>query len=208
MRRDLYVACLVLLPAVIPAAAEAQTLWDRRDFNTVTLFRDYRARNVGDVLTVFIEETTGFDAQEKRDMEKKTNSGMTANGTGSTSALAGVLRAFGYALDLNTGSNRKFEGANNSSIDRKFTDRMSFIVVAVLPNGNLVVEGYRQRMITREMRILRLQGIVRPADIGPYNTVQSQFLADLRIVYEGRGPESSYTNKGWGGRIFKKVWTY
>ena len=120
------------------------------------MFHDFRARNVGDVLTVFIEESTGFDAQEKREMEKKTNAGINHNGTGSTSGLAGVLRSFGYALDLNTGSNRKFEGNNNSSIDRKFTDRMSFIVVNVMPNGNLIVEGYRQRLITREMRVLRV----------------------------------------------------
>jgi flagellar L-ring protein precursor FlgH len=199
---------LLLLAAVAPGQLEAQTLWDRRDPNMATLFHDYRARNIGDVLTVFIEETTGSGAQETRQMEKKTNSEVTATGTGSTSGLSGVLRSFGYGLDLATGSDRKFEGNNNSTIDRKFTDRMSFIVVNVLPNGNLIVEGYRQRMITREMRILRLQGIVRPADIGPYNTLQSQFLADLRITYEGKGPESSYTNNGWGGRIFNKLWPF
>ncbi len=63
---------------------------------------------------------------------------------------------------------------------------MSFIVVDVLPNGNLVVEGCRQRLITREMRTLRLRGIVRPADIGPFNTVQSQYIANLYFTYEGR----------------------
>ena len=41
-------------------------------------------------------------------------------------------------------------------------------------------------MITREVRTLRLKGIVRPADIGPYNTVQSQFLADLHIAIHNR----------------------
>jgi flagellar L-ring protein precursor FlgH len=56
------------------------------------------------------------------------------------------------------------------------------------------------------MRVLRLSGIVRPADIGANNTVQSNFIADLYINYEGRGPESAYTNQGWGGRIFNKLW--
>jgi flagellar L-ring protein precursor FlgH len=208
MRNKWWLVALVLISAVPPDRLEAQTLWDRRDRNMATLFHDYRARNIGDVLTVFIEETTGFDAQETRQMEKKTNAQVTANGTGSTSGLSGVLRSFGYGLDLATGSGRKFEGNNNSSIDRKFTDRMSFIVVDVFPNGNLLVEGYRLRLITRETRMLRLQGIVRPADIGPFNTVQSQFIADLRVTYEGKGPESSYTNNGWGGRIFNKLWPY
>ncbi len=199
---------LLVLLAACPERLVAQTLWDRRDRNTVEMFHDYRARNVGDVLTVFIEETTGFDAQEKRELDKKTSSDMNFGGKGSSSALAGVLRSFGYGIDLNSSSARTFTGNNNSSIDRKFTDRMSFLVVNVLPNGNLVVEGYRQRMITREMRVLRLQGIVRPADIGPANTLQSQFLADLRIIYEGKGPESSYTNHGWGGRVVNKLWPF
>jgi flagellar L-ring protein precursor FlgH len=201
-----WIAALALV--VHPGILRAQTLWDRRDYQTATMFHDFRARNVGDVLTVVIDEATGFDAQEKRALDKKTNAEAKAGGTGSTSNLGGVLRSFGYALDLNTTSNRTFAGNNNSSIDRKFTDRMSFMVVGVMPNGNLIVEGFRQRMITREMRILRLQGIVRPADIGPYNTVASQYLANLRILYEGRGPESSYTNNGWGGRIFNKLWPY
>jgi flagellar L-ring protein precursor FlgH len=208
MRGNWWVVIVVLLPAFATDRLGAQTLWDRRDLNMSTLFHDYRARNIGDILTVLIEETTGFDAQEKREMDKKTNAGVTATGSGSTSGLSGVLRSFGYALDLNTGSNRTFAGNNNSSIDRKFTDRMSFIVVNVLPNGNLVVEGSRQRLITREMRTLRLQGVVRPADIGPYNTVQSQFLADLRVTYEGKGPESAYTNNNWGSRIFNKLWPF
>ncbi len=69
-----------------------------------TMFHDYRARNIGDVLTVFIEETTGFDAQEKRELDKKTSSDINLGGTGSTSGLSGVLRSFGYALDINTAS--------------------------------------------------------------------------------------------------------
>jgi flagellar L-ring protein precursor FlgH len=210
MRNKWWIAVLMLVPAVHPdrLAAQTQTLWDRRDRNMSTLFHDYRARNIGDVLTVFIEESTGFDAQETRQMEKKTNALASATGSGTTSGLSGVLRAFGYSLSLGTNSDRKFEGNNNSSIDRKFTDRMSFIVVDVFPNGNLLVEGYRLRLITRETRMLRLQGIVRPADIGPFNTVQSQFIADLRVTYEGKGPESSYTNNGWAGRIFNKLWPY
>jgi len=186
------------------------TLWDRRDPNTVYLFQDFRARNVGDVLTVIIEETTGFDAQEKRNMEKQTNNTTNFNGTGTTSgtALQQVLQSFGFTLNTQAQTDRSFQGNNNSSIDRKFTDRMSFVVVAVLPNGNLVVEGCRQRMITREMRTLRLRGIVRPADIGPYNILQSQYIANLTFSYEGRGPESSYTNQGWGGRLMNKLWPF
>jgi flagellar L-ring protein precursor FlgH len=200
----------LVLTAGVPGIVCADPLWERRDPNTSQMFQDYRARKIGDVLTVVIDETTGFDAQEKRALDKQTNSNMGFSGSGTTSggALQLILQSFGYSFNLQNQSGRTFNGTNNSSIDRKFTDRMSFIVVNVLPNGNLVVEGSRTRVITREVRTLRLRGVVRPADIGASNTLQSQFIADLHILYEGRGPESAYTNQNWGGRIFNKLWPF
>jgi flagellar L-ring protein FlgH len=196
------------IATVMPDIVRADNLWDRRDPNTMHLFHDYRARRVGDVLTVVIGEVTGSDAQETRGMEKKTAANSTSSATGSTSALGSVLRSFGFDLTLDSASDRKFDGKANTTIQRNFNDKLSVVVIAVLPNGNLVVEGYRQRMIARELRTLRVMGIVRPADIGPFNSVQSQFLANLHISYDGRGPESSYMNNGWGGRIFNKLWPY
>lgn len=200
----------LVLSAGMPGFAYADQLWERRDINTSQMFQDYRARKIGDVLTVVIDETTGFDAQEKRALDKETNTILNHNVAGTTTGgpLQLILQSFGYTLNFQNQSGRTFSGTNNSSIDRKFTDRMSFIVVGVLPNGNLIVEGSRTRVITREMRTLRLRGVVRPADIGANNTLQSQFIADLHILYEGRGPESAYTNQNWGGRIFNKLWPF
>jgi flagellar L-ring protein precursor FlgH len=198
----------LLLLSGLPGMVRADNIWDRRSPYVAYMFQDYRARRVGDILTIVIDETTGADAQEKREMDKNTAAGVSLDGNGSSSSLGQVLRNFAYDFELNTASNRKFDGKANSTIDRKFNDRLSVVVVAVLPNGNIVVEGTRQRMITREMRTLRIFAIVRPADIGAFNTVQSQYLANLRVYYEGRGPESSFTNQGWGGRIFNKLWPY
>ena len=203
-----YVLIAILLAAAIPDHTVAQTLWDRRDPYSAYLFHDLRARNVGDVLTIVIDETTGSDAQEKREMDKKTSSTASASSKGSSSSLGTVLRSFAADFDFSTASERSFDGKANTTINRNFNDRLSVVVVAVMPNGNIVVEGYRQRMIARELRTLRVAGVVRPADIGPFNTVQSQYIANLQINYSGRGPESSYTNQGWGGRIFNKLWPF
>jgi flagellar L-ring protein precursor FlgH len=199
---------MLLSAFLLPDRLCADNLWDRRDPYNSHLFYDYRARRVGDILTISIDETTGSDAQEIRAMEKNTNADMSFGGKGSSTALGKVLRSFAFDLDLNSSSARKFDGKNNSTIDRKFTDRMSVMVVAVLPNGNIVFEGCRQRLITRELRTLRITGIVRPADINGDNVVQSQFIANLFVSYEGRGPESAYTNQGWGGRIVNKLWPF
>ena len=197
-----------LLLTALPTSLNAQTLWDRRDPNFAHLFQDYRARNVGDILTVVIDETTGSDAQEKREMEKKTAASLSASGKGSSSALGQLMRSFAGDLDIESASQRKFDGKANTTIQRNFTDKLSVLVIGVMPNGNLVIEGSRHRVIAREHRALRVRGIVRPADIGPFNTVQSQFVANLHVSYEGRGPETNFNNQGWGGRIFNVVWPH
>ncbi len=197
------VCCCVLVGDTL----RADSLWERRDPNTAYLFMDYRARRVGDLLTIVVNESTEFEGLEKRQMNKETATSVGYDFSGKTST-PGVSRSFSANFDGSGESKRKFDGTNNSSIDRKFLDRMTVTVVGVLPNGNLVVEGFRQRTLNREVRVLRVTGVVRPADIGPANTVQSQSIADFVVNYSGRGPESSYTNHGWWGRALNVLWPY
>ena len=192
----------------LPERSFADWLWERRDPQMSNRFTDYRARQVGDLITIVVEESTGFEGQEKREMEKKTNANLNANGKGSSSALGKVLRSFAYDLDLNSASTRAFDGKANSTIDRKFTDRMTVMVVGVQPNGNIVIEGSRQRVINKEVRTLRIAGVVRPADIGAYNTIQSQYIGNLLFTYSGQGPDSNFTNQGWAGRVMNVLWPH
>lgn len=193
--------------ALLAEAARADSLWDRRDPQTAYMFMDYRARRVGDLLTIVVNESTEFEGLEKREMNKetKTSAGYKFSGKSASDA---VSRSFSADIDGAGVSQRKFDGKNNSTIDRKFLDRMTVTVIGVLPNGNLVLEGFRQRTLNREVRVLRVTGVVRPADIGPTNTVQSQYIADFNVNYAGRGPESAYTNQGFLGRALNVLWPY
>jgi flagellar L-ring protein precursor FlgH len=187
--------------------AWADSLWERRDPNAAYLFVDYRARKVGDLLTIVVHESTEFEGLEKSEMNKETKKSAFYK-LAATGSHNGGSHSFAADFDGIGASQRKFDGKNNSTIDRKFLDRMTVTVVDVLPNGNLVVEGYRQRVLNREVRVLRVSGVVRPADIGGFNTVQSQYIADFVVNYAGRGPESSYTNHGWMGRALNVLWPY
>jgi len=188
-------------------SALAESIWQRRDPRGAYLFTDLRARNIGDLLTIVVNETTEFEGQENSQLNKDTATSAGYRFSGSTGS-DGVSRNFNAAFDGSGVSNRKFNGKNNSSIDRRFVDRMTVTVVAVMPNGNLILEGYRRRTVARETRMLRVTGIVRPADIGAFNTVQSQFIGDFDVAYYGRGPESAFTNQGWWGRALNVIWPY
>jgi flagellar L-ring protein precursor FlgH len=73
---------------------------------------------------------------------------------------------------------------------------MAVTVVDIMPNGNLVVEGYRSRVVAGEERVLRITGVVRQADIGVGNVIPSGFVANFRISYLGRGPATRNNKQG------------
>jgi flagellar L-ring protein precursor FlgH len=204
------VAVAVVILGIGSSLAHAQTdaMWDRRDPKAAYLFNDYRARQVGDVLTIVVNENTGFQGQETRNLNKQTNTTASLASKGAATLGSSPTRQYSVTGDNQVQSQRKFDGQANSTIDRKFSDTMTVMVVDVLPNGNLIIEGYRRRVVSREMRMLKVTGVVRPADIGPFNQIQSQYIANFNVIYEGRGPETNYSNQGWGGRIFNVLWPF
>ncbi|MGZ8335087.1 MAG: flagellar basal body L-ring protein FlgH, partial [Allosphingosinicella sp.] len=82
---------------------------------------------------------------------------------------------------------------------------ISVTVAAVLPNGNLIVQGEKSVRINRADEFIRLSGIVRPADINVDNRVASTRIADARIVYSGRGEVARASRQGWLQRFFTIV---
>jgi flagellar L-ring protein precursor FlgH len=111
-------------------------------------------------------------------------------------------------FDFSSESERAFDGAASFRSQRDFTTRMTASVVDVLPNGNLVISGRKNVVVAGDERILIVSGIVRPYDVSPDNTVQSRYIADFRIDYEGIGQEQAFTRQGFFGRFMNKVWPF
>jgi flagellar L-ring protein FlgH len=173
----------------------ADNIWDRRDPRYANLFQDNKARNIGDILTVVINETTAANEREARAQDKSNS----ANGT---------INAFGGASESNGSFRRRFNGSAQLTTDRRFQDRLAVTVVDVMPNGNLVVEGFRSRVVAGEERVLKITGVVRAQDIGAGNAVQSTSLANARVSYLGRGPMSRSVNQNFLGRVMNRIWPF
>ena len=60
-------------------------------------------------------------------------------------------------------------------------------VTHVLPNGGLVVEASKDIQINAERQTITVRGVVRPADIDPTNSVQSNRLGQLEVRVNGKG---------------------
>lgn len=197
-----------LLFTVSDSLLAGDSIWDKRDPRYAYLFQDTRARRPGDLLTVIISEATTNNEREQRALDKNntTTGSMTYSGASSTGASAGRTGAMNFSLA--DAFRKQFSGSSQLTSDRKFTDRMAVTVMDIMPNGNLVVEGYRSRVVAGEERVLRISGVVRPADIGAGNAVTSASIANLKMTYLGRGPESRSLNQNYGGRLMNLLWPW
>lgn len=195
MTRRFLLAGVLALTAV--SSLSADDIWARRDPRIANLFQDNRARNVGDIVTLVISENTTENEREQRQQSK-------------TNTFTGQATIFGVPQVANSDGNfgRTFNGSGQLTGGRTFTDRIALTVVDLMPNGNLVVEGFRSRVTLGEERVLRISGVVRPQDIAAGNVVQSGSLANAKLSYLGRGPTSRQINQNFFGRVMNRIWPF
>jgi flagellar L-ring protein FlgH len=164
-----------------------------------TLWEDQRARRVGDILTVVLQENTSSSKTLDSSVKKKDKNAL------------GVTDVFGYKppngrLDANTENNRAFSGSSDADQKNSLSGRITVTVSEVLPNGVLVVRGEKWMTLSQGEEYIRIEGMVRPADILPDNTLLSTRIADARITYSGKGTLASAGSMGWLSRFFVSDW--
>jgi flagellar L-ring protein FlgH len=166
------------------------------------LFMDLRARAVGDILTIMLVERTNAS---------KESSTSTAKGSSVDTGfpvIAGVPITSDGEPILNNEfeSDTTFDGQADSSQSNRLDGSITVTVAERLPNGNLLVRGEKLITINQGEEFIRLEGIIRPVDIGPENTVASTKVADAAITYSGRGNLAATNRPGWLTRFFNSPW--
>ncbi|POF28196.1 flagellar basal body L-ring protein FlgH [Roseibium marinum] len=165
-------------------------------------FKDQRASQVGDILTVVVTIDDQAEIANKTERSRSESSGAGVGGALGTAIDTIFLPASVAASDLaNTNSNSSFEG--DGSVDRNETLQTSVaaVVTQVLPNGNLVIEGRQEVRVNFEVRELIVAGIVRPEDITANNRIGSEQIAEARIGYGGRGQISDVQQPRVGNQV-------
>lgn len=178
----------VSLPMPQPLNPERRpnSLWQS---GTRAFFKDQRAAQVGDLLTVLVD----IDDQAKIDNQtQRTRAG--AEGM-SAPALFGFERQIQKILPhaanmsnlVETNSNSNANGRGQINRQEQIKLRVATLVTQVLPNGNLVVQGRQEIRINYEVRELQITGVIRPQDISATNTIGLDKIAEARVAYGGRG---------------------
>ena len=175
-----------------------------------TFFKDQRASQVGDILTVNIAIS---DAAELENETSRTRSGSEGidlpNVLGYEQYLAKVLPGSydeGNFVDL--GSTSGFAGEGSVEREEEIDFDVAAMVTQVLPNGNMVIYGRQEVRVNYELRELKIAGIIRPEDIQSDNTISHEKIAEARIAYGGRGHISDAQKPRYGQEFFDVVFPF
>lgn len=162
------------------------------------LFEDRRPRNVGDILTITLQENVSASKSSTASADRA-GSG-TLKVTTAPTALNGLV-GNGKA-DVNTNGTNDFSGKGGATAQNTFTGTITVTVDQVMSNGNLAVVGEKQIAINQGTEYIRFSGVVNPRTIAGDNSVLSTQVADARIEYVGKGYINEAQEMGWLQRFF------
>ncbi len=168
-------------------------------------FRDSRASNIGDVITVIVSESATAETEANTTTTRNhDNSGGITTFLNAAGKLAsrGIATGAGGLFDVE--GDRSFTGAGSTDRTDTLTARVAAVVTQVLPNGNMVIQGKREVVVNYELQELSIQGIVRPEDVTADNTIASEKIAEARISYAGRGLVDEAQEPAPGVRFINK----
>ncbi len=173
--------------------APTGSLWSEQ---SGSLFEDFKARQVGDLLTIVVTESTTATTSADTAV-KKSESASTQAGVGPLLKLLWPELSAGGKTDLSS--------AGSTARSGRITARITVVVVETLPNGVLRVEGRRTLKINDETQTLVFTGLVRVRDIRADNTIPSALVANAQIQFEGKGTVGSRQREGLLTKLFKLI---
>ena len=189
----------VHMPMPMPqyATYNPNSLWRN---GSRAFFKDQRAHQVGDILTVKVNITdkATIANETQRSRESKEDSGIdNFFGKPKVPIMNTAVPTKIFSADSVSTS----DGKGTINRNETLATNVAGVVMQVLPNGNLVIEGKQEVRVNFEIRELVVAGIVRPEDIESDNTIDSTKIAEARIAYGGRGQITDVQQPRYGQQV-------
>lgn len=169
--------------------AEASSLWSDNS-PAASLYGDRKARVVGDVVTIIINESSSA-----------TRAGSANNSKSSSGAIEAGVGMFTFLNNASFGNSDSFKAEGKISNTNKVNGTITVTVTEVKPNGNLIVSGTQNIKQNGEEQKITITGTIRPDDIKPDNSVLSNYVADATLRIDGKGPIANKQRQG----IFSQI---
>ncbi|SEM95681.1 flagellar L-ring protein precursor FlgH [Sphingomonas gellani] len=185
-------AAVPIAPPVIATGAIFQA-----DNGYAALYEGWRARRVGDPVTIVLVEKTAASKSSSSKLGSTGDFGLTPPSTGPLSLFKNS--------DIGASGSRNFNGAGTSDQANSLTGEISVTVAQVFPNGTMLVQGQKRVTLNRGDEFIRIKGLIRTADVDANNRVASTRVADAQIAYTGKGDVARAGRQGWLSRFFQTV---
>ncbi|MGE4064999.1 MAG: flagellar basal body L-ring protein FlgH [Rhodospirillaceae bacterium] len=197
----------VSMPMPTPLILEpaANSLWRP---GARAFFKDQRAKQVGDVLTVVVNIQN-----ERAQLAQQTSRTRDATEGVNVPRLFGIDKGFiappkDGEPQLEAESNSGHTGNGSIARSESINLRLAATILQVLPNGNLALSGRQEVRVNGELRELLVAGVIRPEDIRSDNTISWDKIAEARVSYGGRGTITDVQAPRYGQQIFDILFPY
>ena len=182
---------IIVLALTTGIAVNANSLWSEEQ---TSMYRDKQDYNVGDLVTVLIEE----DASAVQSAVSDSSKGSDID-VGAGSGILSFLNPFSFGYSGSDTADGSTQRTGTLEADITVT------IDEVMENGNFKIAGNKNIKINDETQTIKLTGIIRPSDIKTDNTIESQLVADPEIEYEGDGIIGDKQDRGIISRIFNFI---
>ena len=195
------------MPQPLSPPQNANSLWRA---GSRAFFKDQRAKEVGDILTVSVSvnDTATLTTSLGRSRAEADTAG-AANLLGFEASLSKILPAAVNASSLlNLTSSSTATNSGSTGRTEQLTTSIAAVITQVLPNGNLVISGRQEMRVNFEMRELTIEGIIRPEDLSTSNSVNLSSIAEARIYYGGRGVATDVAQPRYGHEVLDVLFPF
>lgn len=195
------------MPPQVVTSSAPNSLWQPA---RQTFFKDQRAHQVGDILTVLI------DIDDEADMKNKTERSRTGEETATIPNFLGLESKLGKFLPdavdpanlIGAGTTSANVGDGKIKREEEVRLKLAAMVMEVLPNGNFVIQGRQEVRVNFELRELTLKGVIRPEDILNTNSISYEKIAEARISYGGKGTSSDVQQARYGQQVYDALFPF
>lgn len=159
------------------------------------LYSDIKAHRIGDIITVYLEESTSASKKAGTSLEKKNKYNLDIAPVVMPGSGTSPLSLSGVSVGMKQAG--KFEGDADADQSNNLQGSITVNVVRVLSNGNLVIRGEKWLMLNNGEEFVRIKGVIRSEDVSSDNSVSSMRVANARIQYGGTGDFANTQDQGW-----------
>ncbi|WP_174873038.1 flagellar basal body L-ring protein FlgH [Vogesella oryzae] len=141
-------------------------------------FETRLAAHVGDAITIKIEEDLSSSSSQA--LNDKSSGSNKVNGPAALNTVPGMVKQL-FNVDVDSDYNLQDKLDQSRKNSSKITGNMMASVIDVLPNGYLMIGGDKMLLINGKQSLLRLTGVVNPANLQADNSISSKQVINARL---------------------------